>query len=618
MSDAYPLPKNIPQGIAAPPETPPDNPAQRMPPAAGVAQQMPDLAKRVSSLTTSPNYQALKPPTTGPTSTGSPLLDKIMSGISAFDQTFMKASPAARIAQGVTNLIPGVGGKLEGDIQNTEALRQANPTAATIGKIGGVVGSALQPSIAAPASIPGIAANAAVTMAPYSVLSGADTLAQGGSIGDAAKNALASEVLGVAGGTALGGLGLVFGKLAKTAHPILNEIDAASYGVTGGDIAKPGMQFAKKMGLNPTGYQASQGETQLDKVMELLRTEGGRGKAGIEKATGWINNQYDSVNSLFKESGAKLADKVPDILSSPIVQTMKGKFDPNEVENTINLLVQNADQRIAAGPKGWSDARNFLNDQMQAGIQIGKKAEGGNIAEVMQKSGMGEMLQDSASVVKAHMNEMTGHVLSEAGAMGKDVPNLEALDQIYSAYPSLQKNLARRAGKPMGSLAGSESTAGIGSAAAMAGALGPAGPAIAKVIGSTAMAPLLKRGVSAATNQVMGRSAEWMDNILQKLSKMDPTGETGAATRLIGAALNTPGGVQGIGDIVSGPTNPTGDTMGGPSPEQAQAPTPASPAPAGAAPIPNAPMGQPAPTPVISPQDQAQQDFKQAGQERLR
>ena len=66
---------------------------------------------------------------------------------------------------------------------------------------------------------------------------------------------------------------------------------------------------------------------------------------------------------------------------------------------------------------------------------------------------------------------------------------------------------------------------------------------------------------------------------------------------------------------INGPTNPTGETMGGP--EQAPAPvsqTP-SPAPAGAAPIPNAPMGQPEPTPVISPQDQAQQDFKQAGQE---
>lgn len=609
------------------------------PPLPSSSPPTPDVTQRIAQqISTNPSYQRILPPVqsvpTEQVKTRSPVLDKIIAGMSAFNKTFLQASPAARLASAV---VPGAAQKVQESIANTEALRQQNPIPATIGKVGGFIGSGVQPSGLPPGgsltSLPAIAANAAATMAPYSAVAALDTLRQTGDIGAAAQKALAAEALGVAGGTALGGAGLLFGKLAKAAHPVLNEIDAASYGITGRDISKPGMQFAQKMGLNPKGYEATHGETQLDKVMTLLREQGGRSKAGIADAAKWVTDQYDSVNQVFKESGATLAGKTSDILSSPIVQTMKGKFDPADVDNTIQTLVGEADRRIAAGPKGWTDARDFLNKQMQRGIQIGQKAEGGTLAEVTQKANMGEMLQDSASVVKAHMNELTGNVLNEARTLGKQVPDLESLDQIYSAYPSLRETLARRMGKPVASLAGgSETTAGLGAGALLGGLIGgPAGAAAAKVAGATALAPLIKRGIGAATNQVMGRSSQWIDSLLQKLSKMQTSNLSGATARMIGAGEDTGAG-PGISGLIS-PSISTGQMLSPKAQAEAIPPGQVAPIPippAGAQSIPNAPLPQlttpgpqgmplgaqpiPLATPQLSPQEQAQVQFNQSAQ----
>lgn len=460
---------------------------------------------------------------------------------------------------GMGESIPGsrfIEKKLPQKWQETIAqIKAQHPGAASAGRLAGTVGTMAIPGAnvlkgaTTLGKIGAAAGNAAINMAPFSAGAGLNEMADTGDVGQAAKKALAAEALGVGFGTALGGAGLFFSKIAKSAHPALNEIDAASYGLTGQDIAKPGLEFAKKMGLKPQGYQAATGDTQLDKIMTLLREQGGRSKAGIEKAAKWVRDQYDSVNRVFQGSGAKLTDKSPDILASPIVQTMKGKFDPGAVDSTIQSLVTEADRRISSGPKGWTDARDFLNKQMQRGIQIGQKAEGGTLEEVTAKANMGEMLQDSAAVVKAHMNELTGNVLKQAGTAGQSVPDLESLDQIYSAYPSLQRTLARRAGKPMASMAGgSETTAGLGSLAGIAGMVGgPAAAGVAKVAGATALAPLMKRAVGYGTNQIMGRSAAAIDKALQTLSKSKSMNLPGLTARTLGEATEaTPQAMQAL------------------------------------------------------------------------
>ena len=452
--------------------------------------------------------------TADPTAPGRTALGRVWDSVRNWDKQAGRTAMAGVSKAGdfmTGGLLPGLVRRIDPSGQrDIENMQREHPIAAGIGSGVGAAASLRMPGatilkgVTTAGKIGAAAVNAAINMAPFAAGAGLNTYNQTGDIGAAAKKALAAEALGVGAGTALGGAGLLFGKIAKESHPILNQIDSASYGLTSSDVSKPGAEFAQKMGLNKIGYKAATGDTQLDKIMTLLRTEGGRGKAGIEKAAQWVRDQYAAVNQTFKAAGATVASKVPDILNSPIVQTMKAKFDPQDVETTIQTLVNEADKRIAAGPNGWTDARTFLNAQMQRGIKIGQSAEGADLSAVTQRANMGELLQDSASVVKAHMNELTGTVLKQTGG-----PDLEAVDQIYSAYPSLQRDLARRSGKPMASMTGgSETTAGLGT--------------------------LTKRGVGAVTNQVMGRTAAGLDKVLQGLAKTNSADLPGATARLTG------------------------------------------------------------------------------------
>ena len=421
-------------------------------------------------------------------------------------------------------------------------LKQADPGAVKRGRLMGTAAQLAIPGldVVKGAGLLPMAANAAVNVTPYAISSALNKYAETGDVGQAIRSGLGQEALGVGVGTSLGGLGLAFGKVASAAHPILQDVDAMSYGFSHRDIAKPDVAYAKKMGLNPIGYQASQGDNILDKTLSLVKQFGGRGKAGLEKAAQWVTGQYGAVNDLVKASGAKLSDNIPDIMNAPIVQTMKNTFDPNEVDNTINTLVSEADRRIQAGPKGWTQAVDFLNKQQERGIKIGQSAEGGNLSEVTQKANMGELLQDSSSLVKAHLKEWTNGILTQAEQAGQKIPDLDLVDHLYGGYKALQENLARRSGKPMQSTAGgSETTAGSGIEAALGGILGgPAGAAAVKVAGSTALAPLVKRGLGALTNQVMGRSASGIDTLLQGLSQANTTGLAGGAARGIGLSGN--------------------------------------------------------------------------------
>ncbi len=485
------------------------------------------------------SYQQPQPQQPQPISqpSGEPNIgQKLLAGMGAFNNAFMNVSPSARLAAAI---VPGAAAQAR---QNAnQAIQQAPGLPAKIGGIAGGIAGAVMPGPSAAGSIPGIVAGSAVNTLPYAVTKGANTLQQTGDIGQAAKDAAITEALGTGGGSLLGGLGYVFSKAAKAAHPILQEVDAASRGFTGSDIAKPGIEYARKMGLNPQGYEAEAGEGQLSKVLDLLKGFGGRGKAGIQKATQWVQDQYEAVNNIVKGSGAKLGDRVSNIMDSPIVKTMKNTFDPNDVDNTIHSLVGEVDKRIAAGPKGWTQAIDFLNKQQERGIKIGNAAEGGDLSQVTQKAGMGEMLQDSSSLVKAHLKDMTNGVLQQAKTGGQEVPDLDLLDQLYGGYKSLQRNLARRAGKPMQSMAGgSETTAGTTAAAALSGLIGgPPGAVATKVLGATALAPLLKRGVGMVTNEVMGRTAEGLDNFLQTMENAGGNVDlSGLTARTIGAAEN--------------------------------------------------------------------------------
>jgi hypothetical protein len=197
--------------------------------------------------------------------------------------------------------------------------------------------------------------------------------------------------------------------------------------------------------------------------------------------------------------------------------------------------------------------------------------------------------------------------------MGQTVPDLEAVDSIYSAYPSLQRNLSRRAGKPMSSMAGgSETTAGLGTLAGIAGAVGgPAAAGIAKAAGATALAPLIKRGIGAATNQVMGRSAAWIDKLLQGLAKTKGINPVLAA-RVVGNR-ELGGSNANIMDLISGPRMPEEQPQDVSAPQDTVKPVPIPPAtgqpgPEASQPIQNAPSQPPAPSP-IDLQNKANSDF---------
>jgi hypothetical protein len=539
-------------------------------------------------------------------SKATPLIKKAEAVGSGYETGMAEAIPGSRFLEKA----------LPKEAQNTiQQVKAQNPAATTAGKVAGNVGLMAIPGLnvfqgaTTGGKIAALAGNAALTMSPFAIGAGLNELADSGDPAAAIKKAAIAEALGVAGGTAIGGAGLLFGKLAKAAHPILNEVDAASYGIVGRDVSKPGAEFARKMGLNPTGYKAGHGDENLDKIMTLLRSEGGRSKAGLQKAEDWVNGSYDSINGIMKDSGATLSGKLPDILQAPIVQTLKGKFDPKDVDNVIKMLTTEADKYMSAGPRGWSDARGYLNDMMQAGIASGKgnsgisigENAGDNITKMIQKTsekhGAGELLQDSASVVKAHMNEMTHNVLNEARQAGQAVPDLESLDHIYSAYPSLQQSLARRAGKPMGSMAGgSESTAGLASMSGIGGMIGgPAGAVASKVLGATAMAPLLKRGVGYATNQVMGRTAAGLDKLLSNASGAVGNAPS-AVSPIIGGMVTGNGENGGLLSSIDGPTMASGPAMGQAAPpEQAPAGAPST---IPMQPIPNAPAQPPQPTPA--------------------
>ena len=129
------------------------------------------LMARRQEKQTQPQPVAQSDQSSSPTSTGNLLIDKLLTGMSSFNQTFQKANPGARIGSAIAGLLPGVKKAQQQQEQLAGTLAQQNPRAAGIGKLAGIVGSAVQPGGGA-TSIPQMAEQAGINMAPYAAIAG--------------------------------------------------------------------------------------------------------------------------------------------------------------------------------------------------------------------------------------------------------------------------------------------------------------------------------------------------------------------------------------------------------------------------------------------------------------
>ena len=412
MSDAYPLPKNIPQGIAAPPETPPDNPAQRMPPAAGVAQQMPDLAKRVSSLTTSHNYQALK----GPASFGAaglpgaaqlagtiPGVSGLMGGLGGLAATGAAslAAPAA-LAYGVGKVVAPkwtdetvgkikdfISSKFSPAIQKAEEIGSAHevgmmeaipgsrfieknvlpqqvndyltqiknqhPLAVTAGKVSGMAGMMAIPGVNAIAGT-GIGAtlgNAAINAAPYALGTGLDVGATTGDVGKGIGAGLLAEGVGTALPAAVSGLSKI-----PAVNRFLAKIQMKGAGMRDSDPTAILRARAKSIGL--TGGAADTFVTNhMDDLVtnsaDLIGKYGGS-KAAKEAMHSDLSNAWEAHAKLVDGLTGKQIDAsdISAVANDADLQNARAIFGDDKVDQAIQYVGGKINGQ------GWTRARNQI------------------------------------------------------------------------------------------------------------------------------------------------------------------------------------------------------------------------------------------------------------------
>ena len=627
MSDAYPLPKNIPQG--------PDPNA--LPPAQGVAQQMPDLAKRVSSLTNSSNYQALQPPKT---ETPEIPYDTKKAVISTFPgiASLLGASPSevedakqwkklhdtANIAKqdellqnnpaygnavsategaisGATLGAPEALQKMIGDqaaTNTTQMLKDKYGLANTLGQVGGGLASSLAlpgagelmaakgGALAAKGIVPFVARqalNAATFAVPTALTQGIATGDPGQTWQDLKQNMLYGTVGGVVVGKLLGGAP----KVAKAMEEVADDMALTSAGinpkilksVAGGGVA------------GKAGSSAERLANLKSEVSDMITKNGLGSKADIEDFVNGKGKIWDEVDHAFQNSGAKPSEYLDEVVNHPDIQKLLASPEyGQQVGDYVQKILGNGDSLVdlakATGQSALPDIRKILMTDMKNGFK----------ATDVPTQLRGEVAGAIHDVIDGHF--VPAELKQEWPALKMLKLGSERMEStvkgVEPGSPTAPREILARM------LGGGEGGAAIG--AMQTKDFDPSDPGSWANLGinmtlGTVAGSMANKGLARLANHIGGKTAGFLKGLSNVAGKIAPAGgealgskaaeflggghigQIGAATPLMGPITSQP------------PSNP---------PDVANAP-------AGAVPIANAP-------PQMDPKDQPQVDFNSAGQ----
>jgi hypothetical protein len=517
-----------------------------------------------------------------------PTVGKLMSGAAGF------ASGAT--LGGTDALYKLAGAKNVTDTINQ--LKQDYPTANLVGNIGGGVasslllpgaGSALAAKggyLAGKSLIPTLARaglNAASFAVPTAVT---QTIANGGDVGQSAKDLGVNMFLGTVGGAAiekiLGGASNLVGKFKRG---VQNASLAGDLGINGKAIKS----VVEGAGGNPI----ERAQNLKDQLIELANKTKGTAsdiatEAGKMKTVQTMENNWDTLVDktfdAYKQQGGKLTDFASEIYNDPRIQDLVNLHP--EMIDTIDNILNTASKR--AEDRGIGAARKFLRDSV---IEPGK-VQGASDPRFY-SSTIGDVVHD---VTDAHFVP----------------PELKAT---YARDLTLKKVLTKEEYSiPKPAQSGSQTAARLAAGAILTGAggsaLGPAGLAVGLGgMANTALAGGINKGLGKAATRLYPHLADVTGQGLANLA--GPAGEMAAKLGGEGQAQNVAGAL-GAGNTIPVSTSPMGT-----APQQVQpvpVPPPVNNVPTGAqpnaqAPVQNAAAPSHPPVNMPSPQEQANDKF---------
>jgi|GEM_PF-2009661 len=503
-------------------------------------------------------------------------------------------------------------------------IKNQHPLANKAGQAAGTIGMMALPgaNIVKGAGLLGTAANAALNVAPYALGTGLDVGTTTGDIGKGIKAGLFTEGLGTALPTGISALSNI-----PAVSRFLAKVQLASADVRSQDVSKITRGYAKSLGMSGgqiDTYTAKHADDLVNQAADLVGQYGaGRaGKAAIKK---WNSEGFQAHADLWDNlTGKKIGeDDIAAVLGDSDLAPLRARFGDEAVANAVTNIGKELNGQ------GWTASRRVLTDYSRAGNDFAHLSP--RDPKILD-SAVADIWHDRLDGVADRAMEWAkaGELGPEAQQAVSGVSNLHLLKATYPATLAMTKAEAREAAGISGRFAGGSDTAArqmLMAAPMIAGGGVMAPGAISDMLQNPENIPqdLLKIGLGSVGGRLLtrgaGRAAELgtgaLAGALRKAGGM--TGESlarlPAQTGELVDVLAKQGGGAGampIGGTLSPRLSPQAPEQQQPAeqvplvnpPGMQQIPN--AQAPVAPVPIPNA-------LPQLSPQEQAQIAFQQAG-----
>ena len=300
-------------------------------------------------------------------------------------------------------------------------------------------------------------------------------------------------------------------KGAEALGPLLNKIQAKALGMSSRDLKQSINTLAQKQGVNKMGAQAAQGESLLEKVVNLGNKFGAYTKKGKEALWAFVRDGYQKLAELYDKASPQIADALPNIANSNSLSKVRQLFGSQAVDDE---LLRQAGQ---IEKMDWTTARIHTREMMEAALRekepdLPVKLKGA-VADVLHNY-LGDTAQNLATQARA------------AGNAG--ITDLHDLDAVYGAAKAIHGAEAREAlSLPATFSPGSDTAARVGvnkilmeglggvgglGVAAATGGIDPNDPStylptIAKIAAGSVAGRILNRGAGKLAEMTSGLTA---------------------------------------------------------------------------------------------------------------
>ena len=223
----------------------------------------------------------------------------------------------------------------------------------------------------------------------------------------------------------------------------------AALGLSGRDIKLAMNKWAGKLGIDKVGNQVNNAETTKRALLELMRKNDILNADEAQAFIQGTGKKFEALNNLFDQSGMKVSDFTPDILSDPVIKDFIANHPergPQMVQDMINKYSS-------------KDGLNGIKDSIMQDIKFANKSTGDRI------------VSDSGDVANAIKSKLEDSVLELD-------PNYGQYKADWKALQPLRNMVARDKVGISKINSGSDTVAKYLTTAAVGGGLGTGGAAL--------------------------------------------------------------------------------------------------------------------------------------------